>query len=254
MAKTKKAKPQSAWSIARYAKRCRAVDAVREGETPVAVARILGVPLRTLFHWLARYRPGGYGVLKEGQRSGRPRKGSGEVMQWLYEAITLGDPRQYQFALCLWTLGIICQLLRREFGIELSKRAVSGRGDTKFASFEGRMTAERFVEFIKKLHHDSQGPIMVIADNASYHTAGSVERYVAQTQGEVVIDYLPRSSPEFNPDEQVWNHAKARLAKLFLATKAEFKAATHRILLSIQRSANLVRSFFQLPDTKYAAA
>jgi hypothetical protein len=42
-------------------------------------------------------------------------------------------------------------------------------------------------------------------------------------------------------------------AKLFVATKDEFKAALSSILLSIQRSTDLVLSFFQLPDTQYAA-
>ena len=61
--------------------------------------------------------------------------------------------------------------------------------------------------------------------------------------------HLPAYSPGLNPDEQVWNHAKARLAKLFVATKEEFKAA----LFSIQRAPELVPSFFQIPSTKYAA-
>jgi len=45
-------------------------------------------------------------------------------MQWLYQAITLGDPRQFQLAFCLWTLGIVRVVLKREHGIELSKSAV----------------------------------------------------------------------------------------------------------------------------------
>jgi hypothetical protein len=49
------------------------------------------------------------------------------------------------------------------------------------------------------------------------------------------------------------SHAKARLAKLFVATKEEFKAALFSIMFSIQRTPELVRSFFQLPSTKYAA-
>src|SRR3989304_424300 len=93
--------------------------------------------------------------------------------------------------------------------------AVSPRGDMKFSSFTGRMDGIRFVNFLKKLHADVGRPLIVI------------------------------------PDEQVWNHAKARLAKLFVATKDEFKAALFSILLSIQRSTDLVLSFFQLPDTQY---
>ena len=131
--------------------------------------------------------------------------------------------------------------------------AVSPRGDMKFSSFTGRRNGVRFVNFLKKLHADVGRPLIVIADNASYHTGGVVQRYVKQTRGQVTVGSLPRYSPELNPDEQVWNHAKARLAKLFVATKDEFKAALFSILLSIQKSTDLVLSFFQLPDTQYAA-
>jgi len=308
------------------------VDAVSAGEPVSVVARVFHLPHRTLFSWLARYRHGGYDALREGQRSGRHRKVNAEVMQWLYHAITLGDPRQYQLPFCLWTLALVRQLLKREFGIELSKSgvsrllghlglspqrpiyksykrdpkemrkyldktfpgvrararrigamiyfvdeaavrsdahrgttwgkigqtpevadssdrfslklisAVSPRGDMKFSSFEGRMNGHRFVEFLKKLRVDAGRPIVVIADNASYHTGGAVRRYVAESQGEVAVANLPTYSPELNPDEQVWNHAKARLAKLFVATKEEFKAALFSIMLSIQRTSALLPS------------
>jgi transposase len=131
--------------------------------------------------------------------------------------------------------------------------AVSPRGDMRFQCFEGRMNGPRFVEFLKKLHADTGGPIIVIADGASYHGSGPVQRYTQPTQGQVRVEHLPAYSPDLNPDEQVWNHAKARLAKLFLATKEEFKAALFAIMFSIQRAPTLVRSFFQLPSTKYAA-
>jgi transposase len=79
-----------------------------------------------------------------------------------------------------------------------------------------------------------------------------VRRYLADSHGEVEVEHLPAYSPDLNPDEQVWNHAKARLAKRFVATKEEFKAALFSILLSIQRTPDLILSFFQLPSTRYA--
>lgn len=327
----------------RYEKRRLVVEAVQRGETVPVVAQVCGVAVRSVFDWLAWYRRGGWDALREGQRSGRPAKVSGPVMRWLYRAITLGSPLQYQFEFCLWTLPIIRQMLRREKGIELSKSAVSRllaqmglspqrplyksykqrpkelkrflektfpglraqarrtgaviffvdeasvrsdahrgttwgkigetpvvrdsgdrfglrlisavspRGDMKFASFEGAMNGARFVDFLKKLRQDARGPLIVIADNAAYHRSGPVQDYVEQSQGEVVVEHLPRYAPELNPDEQVWNQAKLRLAKLCLTTKLEMKSAIRKIMRSIQRTTSLVQSFFQLPDTKYAA-
>jgi transposase len=327
----------------RYEKRRRAVEAVRSGESIEVVARVLQVPRRTLFSWLERYRHGGYDALREGHRSGRQRKVNAKLMRWLYEAITRGDPRQYQLPFCLWTLALVRLLLQRKFGVALSKSgvsrllrhlglspqrpiyksykrdpkamkkylektfpglltrarrlgaviyfvdeaavrsdahrgttwgkmgqtpevadsgdrfslklisAVSPRGDMKFNCLEGRMNGARFVEFLKKLRVDAGRPIIVIVDKASYHRSGPVQRYVAESQGEVAVEHLPAYCPDLNPDEQVWNHAKARLAKRFVATKDEFKAALFSIMLSIQRTSDLILSFFQLPGTKYAA-
>lgn len=348
--KNKKAKrnrprprPLSAKLQARYEKRRIAVNAVREGQTVESVARVLKVSLRTLFHWLARYRQGGDHALREGRRSGRPRKVDAEVMRWLYRAVSQHDPRQYNFPFNLWTLALVRILLKRKFGIELSKSgvsrllghlglspqrpiyqsykrnpkkmrkyleetfpglleqarrkraaiyfvdeaaarsdahrgttwgkigetprvedsgdrfslkmisAVSPRGDMKFQCFTERMNGKRFVAFLKKLRADAGRPIIVIADNASYHGSGPVRSYVKESQGDVVVEYLPAYCPHLNPDEQVWNHAKARLGKCFVATKEEFQTALLSIMRSIQRSTELLLSFFQLPDTKYAA-
>ena len=343
MARKTKKKPNSVRAQVRFEKRRMAIEALSQGEPASDVARVMKIPRRTLFSWVSRYRHGGEHALQDRHKSGRPRKAEAKVLQWLYEAITLGDPRQYQLPYCLWTLAIVRRLLKKEHGVEMSKSgvsrllkhlglspqrpiyrsykrdpeemkqyldktfpglrakarrigaaiyfvdeasvrsdahrgttwgkigqtpavndsgdrfsirlisAVSPRGDMKFSSFTGRMNGVRFVNFLKKLHADVGRPLIVIADNASYHTGGIVQRYVKQARGQVTVASLPRYSPELNPDEQVWNHAKARLAKLFVATKDEFKAALLSILLSIQKSTDLVLSFFQLPDTQYAA-
>ena len=138
------------------------------------------------------------------------------------------------------------------FGLRLIS-AVSPRGDLKFATFEGHMTSQRFVVFLKKLRADTGKPIIVIADNATYHKEGPMKRYLQPTPEGIRVEHLPTYSPELNPDEQVWNHLKRRLGKLFLESKEQMKQATKSILFSLQRSANLVRSFFQLRDTQYAA-
>jgi transposase len=136
------------------------------------------------------------------------------------------------------------------FGLRL---AVSPRGDMKFATFEGRMTGPRFVQFLKDLRSDTGGPIIVIVDNARYHRSGPVKQFVEANDADVVIEHLPCYAPEYNPDEQVWNHAKARLAKLFITTKDELFREMRAIMRSIQRSPELIRSFFQLDHTRYAA-
>ena len=89
------------------------------------MARIHHIARRTVFDWLARYRTGGWDALKEGARRGRPREPSGENMQWVYDAVTMGSPRNHKFDFCLWTLSIIRSMIAKERGVELSKSAVS---------------------------------------------------------------------------------------------------------------------------------
>ncbi|HXY09854.1 MAG TPA: transposase [Terriglobales bacterium] len=61
------------------------------------------------------------------------------------------------------------------------------------------MNGPRFLEFLKKLHADVDGPIIVIADGASYDGSGPVKHYLSESQGEVVVEHLPAYCPDLNP-------------------------------------------------------
>ena len=77
--------------------------------------------------------------------------------------------------------------------------AVSPRGDMKFQFLAGRMNGTRFVQFLLKLRADAGRPIIVITDNASYHGSGPVRTYVEESQGQVVVEYLPAYCPHLTP-------------------------------------------------------
>jgi len=69
-----------------------------------------------------------------------------------------------------------------------------------------------------------------------------------------MMAFLLAYSPELNPDEQVWNHAKAGIAKRSTQSKDEMKRIILSAMRTIQTKSDLVKIFFQLPDTIYAAA
>ena len=125
MPRKAKKKPVSVRAQVRYEKRRIAVQALSKGELASDVARVMKIPRRTLFTWIARYRHGGEHALQDRQKSGQPRKAEAKVLHWLYDAITLGYPRQYQLPYCLWTLAIVRRLLKKEHGVEMSKSGVS---------------------------------------------------------------------------------------------------------------------------------
>src|SRR3970282_1337551 len=119
MPRKAKKKPVSVRAQVRYERRRMAVQALSQGETASDVARGMKIARRTLFTWVSRYRHGGEHALQDRQKSGRPRKAEAKVLQWLYHAITLGDPRQYQLPYCLCTLATRGRLLKKEHGVEM---------------------------------------------------------------------------------------------------------------------------------------
>ena len=137
------------------------------------------------------------------------------------------------------------------FGFKLIS-AVSARGDLHFDVIEGSMDAEKFIDFLRKLRQDAGCPIFVIADNARYHHSKKVQAFLETQVGQIMMAFLPAYSPELNPDEQVWNHAKAEVGKHPIKSKLEMESLILSVMRSIQQKVELVKSFFKLPGTLYA--
>jgi transposase len=129
--------------------------------------------------------------------------------------------------------------------------AVSPRGDMRFSFVEDRMNSKKFIEFLKRLHRDAGQPILVITDNARYHHSKETQQFISGEEGRILLTFLPAYSPELNPDEQVWNHAKRLLGQRFIFTKNNMKQQLFSILRSLQRKKDLIQSFFKMPDTRY---
>ena len=331
-------------SEVRNQKRKEVVEAIiLRNEPATLVARVYNTSARNVFNWLARYRSGGWQALEEKSKQGRPRKVTGEDMKWLYDAITMSNPMNYQFSFCLWSLKTIRSLLEQERHIKLSKSsvsrllnhlglspqkplyksykqdpqkikdylsqtypeavaeakkykarlyfideaafrsdahrgttwgkigetpvikdtggrfgfklisAVSARGDMHFDVIEGRMNSERFIEYLEQLRSDTKHPVFIIADNARYHHSKKVQEFLEEKHGDIMMAFLPAYSPELNPDEQVWNHAKAEVGKKSaIRNKSDMERVILSAMKAIQEKTDLVKSFFKLPDTKYA--
>ncbi len=140
------------------------------------------------------------------------------------------------------------------FGLSVIS-GITPRGDMRFSFIEGRMNSKRFIQFLKQLQGDAGQPIIVIVDNAKHHHSKETQEFIASqkgsSKGNIVMAFLPAYSPELNPDEQVWNHAKARLSKLPIASKDAMIKSFTSILRSIQRTKSLIKSFFKMKDTLY---
>lgn len=105
--------------------RKRAVTQVQAGESPEVVARVFGVSRQAVYGWLARYRQGGWHALEARKRGGRPPKLDAKALRWLYQTVTGKSPQQLKFPFALWTAPMVATLIRRRFGVSLSRSSVS---------------------------------------------------------------------------------------------------------------------------------
>ncbi|MFN3454415.1 MAG: IS630 family transposase [Pseudobdellovibrio sp.] len=132
--------------------------------------------------------------------------------------------------------------------------AVSPRGDFRFMVVEGSIGAAVFVEFLKRLMTGSKKKIFLIVDGYPAHRSKKAKEFVSSTKGKLELFYLPPYSPELNPDELAWNTLKNGIVgRSTVKSKDELKSKVVSGLRRIQKSPNLVRSFFDHENTKYAA-
>ncbi len=104
--------------------RIRAVKRVESGVSPEDVIKALGFHRSLIYKWLSLYREGGFEALKENKVKGRESKLNGTHLQALYQLITLKNPSQLKFEFALWTRGIVRDVIRDKFKVEVSDVSV----------------------------------------------------------------------------------------------------------------------------------
>jgi transposase len=105
--------------------RKRAVSSVQEGQSPVSVAKAMGINRTTIYDWLSLCRHGGWDALNAKKRGGRNRKLNGKALRWIFDTVTLKCPLQLKFPFALWTCKMIVELISRKFGVKLSRTSVN---------------------------------------------------------------------------------------------------------------------------------
>jgi len=123
--------------------------------------------------------------------------------------------------------------------------AVTRSGQLIFRLHDKRITSEEVIEFLDQmLKHHLRRHLVVVMDQAPPHTSKRTLAFIA-SQPRLHVFNLPTYSPDWNPDEQIWNHLKYQELKGHQArTKAELTVLTNRKLTAMSRDKDLLKSIF----------
>lgn len=229
----------------------------------------LVLAVRTVGRYLARW----------GFTAKRPRRQSrdqdpDEVKQWLEETFpVIADRAEREGAMIYWgdETGVAADHLpatgyapRGEPAvIDVPDRhirvsqisAVSNTGEVRFMTYTQAMNAALFLEFLERLLRSTTGKVFLIVDRLRAHMTPAVQEWVAARRERIEVFYLPRYSPEVNPDEYLNNDLKGQVNKAGLPRDTEEERS--RIQQFMRRLLHLpehVMQYFCHPSVQYAAA
>lgn len=123
--------------------------------------------------------------------------------------------------------------------------AINGRGRLIFKLHEKRINSDDVIAFLEQmLQHHRRRHLVVVMDQAPPHTSHKTMNFIAR-QSRLHVFHLPKYSPDWNPDEKVWNHLKHQELKSHQAkTKDELKAMAQSKLDLMSKNPRLLRGIF----------
>jgi transposase len=123
--------------------------------------------------------------------------------------------------------------------------AINAQGRLVFRLYDKRITSAEVIEFLGQLlRHHPKRHLVVVMDRAPPHTSKKTTAFIAG-QKRLHVFHLPAYSPNWNPDEKVWNHLKHQELKGHQArTRAETQELAERKLQSMAQNPELLRGIF----------
>lgn len=131
--------------------------------------------------------------------------------------------------------------------------AVNARGEFWAATYDGKLNAESFVEFLRNFLKGRRAKVFLVVDGHPAHKAKIVKEYIQSLSGRLELHFLPPYAPDLNPDEFVWSYMKTQgVAKKPLKQNQSLRARVETDLVAMQCNKSLVRSFFCAASVLYA--
>lgn len=130
-------------------------------------------------------------------------------------------------------------------GAVAAMSAISRRGHLLFQLHDGRIRSAEVIHFLDQmLLHHRRRHLVVVMDQATPHVSAATKAFIA-SQRRLHVFYLPKYSPDWNPDEKVWNYLKHHELNGHQAkSKAELTELTRRKLGGMAEDRRLIRGLF----------
>lgn len=123
--------------------------------------------------------------------------------------------------------------------------AISPRGRLVFQLHQKRIASPEVIAFLQQLlRHHPRRHVVVVMDQARPHTSHLTTAYI-ERQPRLHVFHLPAYSPDWNPDEKVWNHLKNHELKAHRAkTKQELYDLTAEKLDQMSNNPDLLQGLY----------
>ena len=131
--------------------------------------------------------------------------------------------------------------------------AVNASGEFWAVTYDGKLDAESFVQFLKDFMKSQRGKVFLVLDGLAIHKAKTVMGYVDSLKGRLELHALPPYCPDLNPDEFVWSYMKNNgVSKKPLKQNESLRKRIEEDRVAIYGNDDLVRSFFGAETVLYA--
>ena len=123
--------------------------------------------------------------------------------------------------------------------------AISPKGRLVFRLHNKRITSVEVIDFLKQLLREHPGRhVVVVMDQAKPHTSKMTRAFI-ESRARLQVFYLPPYSPDWNPDEKVWNHLKNHELKAHRATnKQQLYELTEKKLENMREDRDLLQGLY----------
>src|SRR3954471_11094594 len=133
--------------------------------------------------------------------------------------------------------------------------AISNGGKVRFMTYSTTLTGAVFLTFLERLLRGARKKVFLLLDRHPAHEAEAVADWVAGHAERIELFFLPRRAPELNPGEYLNNEVKGQVNAGGLPdTRAELESHFQGFMNRLKGLPGHVRSYFQPPEVRYAAA